>query len=149
MNIIPDPVLVVVQMVPFLALMLGLHVILFKPMLAYLDERAHATAGARHEADKLSAATTALVTRWETAIAAAQSEIADLRAQRRAAANAEYQRVVSDARRAAEARIADAAIVIRNDAARAREELRASSRTLAGDVVRQVLGRPADFQLEA
>jgi F0F1-type ATP synthase membrane subunit b/b' len=53
MNIIPDPILVVLQALPFLVLLAGLHVILYKPMLAYLAERREATAGAKKAAQEL------------------------------------------------------------------------------------------------
>lgn len=148
MNIIPDPLLVALQMLPFLALMLGLRAILFKPMLDYLDERATATVGSRKEAEGLQERAGTLLTQWEAAIAKAHGEIADFRAARRAVANQEYQRVIAEARREAESRISDAVLVIRGEAALAREELRGASRLLAGDVVAQVLGRPT-AQMEA
>ena len=142
MNIIPDLTLVAVQLVPFLVLMMGLHVILFKPMLAYLDECQAATAGARHRAEELQAKANERVAQWEQAIAKARSDIAELRSGRRAQANGEYQGIVAASRKAAEARVGEAAAVIRAEASAARSELQAQSRVLAGDVATKVLGRP-------
>ncbi|MDP2307228.1 MAG: ATP synthase F0 subunit B [Pseudomonadota bacterium] len=148
MNIIPDLVLVGTLMVPFLVLVAGLHFILYKPMLAYLDARAEATVGARKEAEALQAKATARLAEWEAALAQARREVAEFRALRRAAAQAKHAGVVAEARAAAETRIGQAIAVIRAEADSARTELDATSRALSREVATQVLGRPLP-QLEA
>lgn len=148
MNIIPDLWLVFWLMWPFLALVAGLHFILYKPMLAYLDARADATVGARKEAEALQAKATARLAEWEAALAKARQEVAEFRALRRSDAQGKHARVVSDARAAAEAHIGQAIAVIRAEADTARTELDATSRALSREVATQVLGRPLP-QLEA
>lgn len=148
MNIIPDLVLTATLMVPFLVLVAGMHFILYKPMLAYLDARAAATVGARKEAEALQASASSRLAEWEAALAKARLEVADYRAQRRAAAQAQHARIVADARAAAESKIGQSIEVIRAEAATARQELEATSRALSRDVASQVLGRPLP-QVEA
>ncbi len=141
MNIIPDPVLVAVQILPFLALMAGLHVILFKPMLAYLEQRHAATAGARAEAEKLQADSGAALDKVEATLAAARGEIAERRASTRATANAAHAEKVAAARSATDAQVAEALVRIREEAATARAQLGSDAGALANDMARQLLGR--------
>lgn len=148
MNIIPDLVLVFWLMWPFLALVAGLHFILFKPMIAYLDARAEATVGARKEAEALQARATTRLAEWEAALAQARQEVSEFRALRRSAAQSKHAGVVAEARAAAEVRIGQAIAVIRVEAEAARTELGATSRALSQEVATQVLGRPLP-QLEA
>jgi F-type H+-transporting ATPase subunit b len=142
MNIIPDLMLVATQMVPFLVLVVSLHLILYKPMLAYLEAREHATLGARKEAEALQARAAARLAEWEAALAVARNDVTDFRSQRRAAANGQYQRIVAEARAASEAHIAAAVADIRKDAGIARAELATAAKALSRDVAVQVLGRP-------
>ncbi|MFN7143513.1 MAG: ATP synthase F0 subunit B [Myxococcota bacterium] len=148
MNIIPDLVLTVCLMFPFLVLVAGMHLILYKPMLAYLDARAAATVGARKEAEELQARAASRLNEWEVALAKAQAEVADFRAQRRQVAQGQYQRIVAEARAAADTRLADALASLRTEATAARAELDGTARALAGDVAVRVLGRPLP-QMEA
>jgi F-type H+-transporting ATPase subunit b len=131
-----------VQLAPFLVLMAGLHFILFKPMLAFLEQRQAATVGARAEAEKLQSRAGEQVGKYESAVNAARGEVADLRAARRAAANVEYQRIVAAARTESEEKVSGAVVRIRAEASAARAQLEGASRALADDVAAQVLGRP-------
>lgn len=148
MNIIPDLVLTAVLMAPFLALVAGMHFILYKPMLAYLDARAGATVGARKEAEALQARAGDRLAEWEAALARAQAEVTEFRSQRRAQAQAQYQRIVAEAREAAEARLGAALAALRDETVAARSELDGQARALSRDVAVSVLGRPLP-QVEA
>ncbi len=141
MNIVPDPILVAVQILPFLVLMTGLHLILFKPMLAYLDRRKAATVGARAEAAALQAQSGAALDRYEHALTAARAEIADIRAGARAEANAAHAAKVAAARAEVDARVGAALVQLRADATAARSGLGSQAQGIAADVARQVLGR--------
>jgi F0F1-type ATP synthase membrane subunit b/b' len=149
MNLTPDPVLVVLQLFPLLVLMGGLHVILFKPMLAYLHERDRATAGARREAEDLAARAAARLLEYEAALEKARNEVAEFRAGRRAEAQKVHQDVVAAARKEADVRIAAAVTQIQVEAAQARSQLGATAHALAGEVASQVLGRPVTPSMEA
>lgn len=149
MNIIPDWTLVGLQVLPFLTLMAGLHFILFKPMLAYLQERRDATQGARKEAEALQDKAALKLTQWEAAFARAQAEVAEYRARRRAEAQAVYQKRIAEARAEAETRLADAVEVIQGEAALAREDLVKIARILSQDMATRALGRSLAAQPEA
>lgn len=142
MNIIPDPILVVLQVIPFLVLLIGLNVILFKPMLAYLHDRDHATLGARKEAEQLASRAEAKLIEYEAALAAARSEVADFRTKRRAEAQAAWQVKVGAARQEADKRLASAMAGLARDTETARTELGQSARSLAAQAAAHVLGRP-------
>lgn len=148
MNIIPDLVLTAWLMAPFLVLVAGMHFILYKPMLAYLDARANATIGARTEAEALQAQAGSRLGEWEAALAKAQAEVTDFRGQRRAAAQTEYARIVADARGAADRRITDALTTLRGETVIARGELAGTAQALSREVAVSVLGRPLP-QVEA
>lgn len=148
MNIIPDLTLTLWLLPPFLVLVAGMHFILYKPMLAYFEARAQATVGARKEAEALQAQAGNRVAEWEAALARAQGEVTDYRSQRRQAAQAAYQVVVSAARAEADKHIASALDGLRTDANTARAELAATSQALSRDVAVRVLGRPLP-QVEA
>ena len=141
MNIIPDLSLVLAQFVPFLVVIFGLKIILFDPMLAYLHERNAATKGVRHDAESLAAKAEEKVARYEAALEKARQQITELRAAKRAEANAEYQRIVAEARKQAEARVSGALVQLQADAEVARRGLAASADSLAFDIAQQVLGR--------
>ena len=55
MNIVPVPILIFLQLIPFVVTMIALYFIIFKPMLSYLDARDDSTVGAREKGEKLSA----------------------------------------------------------------------------------------------
>lgn len=141
MNIFPDPMLVLVQVVPFLVLLAGLHVLLFKPMLDYLDVRHAATDGARAEAARLREATGAQLDRYEAAVTSARNEVAELRATRRAAAHAEHARRIVGARTEADGVVRGEVARLREETTAARQELSGRSRSLAQELARRVLGR--------
>lgn len=142
MNIIPDPILVVLQVIPFLVLLIGLNAILFKPMLAYLHDRDHATVGARKEAEQLAARAEAKLQEYEAALTAARNDVAEFRTKRRAEAQAGWQVKVTAARQEADKRLAAAMSVLARDTETARAELGSSARSIAVQAATQVLGRP-------
>ncbi len=141
MNIVPDLPLVLAQLAPLFVLMFGLNTLLFKPMLSYLAERRQVTEGVAHEAAAVAERADARVKEWEQLMARARGEIAELRASRRATANANYQDIVSAARRESEARLAQGLADLRRDAEAARAELRPQAQVVAALMTARVLGR--------
>ena len=65
MEIVPDPVHVALLMAPFACAALALHLILWKPLLAWMDERDATSETARHEASQLDAAAAEQLARIE------------------------------------------------------------------------------------
>lgn len=141
MNIIPDLYLVLVQFVPFFVVIFGLKIILFDPMLAYMHERDVSTRGVKHDAEQMLERAEQKLTTLTAALEKARIEISDYRAKRRADANADYQRVVAEARKAAELRVAEALRALHQEAEGARKELGQSVDGLAKDIAQQALGR--------
>jgi F-type H+-transporting ATPase subunit b len=141
MNIIPDLYLVLVQFVPFFVVIFGLKIILFDPMLAYMHERDASTRGVKHDAEQMLEHAEQKLTTLTAALEKARIEISDYRAKRRADANADYQQVVAEARKAAELRVAEALRVLHQEAEGARKDLGHSVNGLAMDIAQQALGR--------
>lgn len=144
MNIIPDPLLVVLQALPFLVLLAGLHVILYKPMLAYLAERKEATAGAKKAAQELQERAALKLQQWEQAFARAQAEVADFRAQKRADAQAVYQKRIAEVRSEADKRIAAALAEVQAEATKARADVPVIAAELAREMASKTLGRQVE-----
>lgn len=141
MEIIPSPLVVVAQLLPFFVTAVGLWLILFKPMLAYLDGRAAAITGEREKAAELEAKLTTRMAEYEARLTVARSEVSDLRAARRETAVNEYNTIVADARRRSEAQLAQALreLAVQRDAAKA--SLEKTSSALGDQVAATVLGR--------
>lgn len=146
MSIIPDPILAALQFVPFLVLIFGLNVILWKPMLAYLEEREHATSGARKRAEELSTRASGRMSEYEAALGRAQAEVTEYRSKRRADAQRLHAAEVAAARAEAEGRVGEAVGRVRREADAARIGLRADAEGLARDIAAQVMGRPLGAQ---
>jgi F-type H+-transporting ATPase subunit b len=142
MQILPNPTIVALQIVPFLVTLLGLYFLIFKPMLGYLSGREDAISGAQHRAKDLRKQLGERVADYEQRSAAARAELQAMRAQRRAAALGEAQGVIAAARVEVEAQTTAAVGQLGAQAAQARVELQASSAALGARVAGQVLGRP-------
>ena len=141
MQIIPDPIVVALQLVPFLLTIFVLHAIIFKPMLEYLDDREKAQSGGKDEADALRSRIEEKTSDYEGRLAAARNEVIDLRADRRGAASQEAEARLAAARKQADAKVEAALAQIGQERAAASAGLEAASRELADDIAGQVLGR--------
>lgn len=143
MTIIPDPIFVILQAIPFVLTMFALKAIIFDPMIAYLDEREAATTGGREDIAELQDKVESRLAEYEAKLEQARSEAADIRAQRRAEASKAHLQRVAEARSEADERIAKAVAEIGKAKAEAATQLEQSARSLAGDIATQVLGREA------
>jgi F-type H+-transporting ATPase subunit b len=141
MQIIPDPLVVALQLVPFLLTLAALHFIIFKPMIEFLDEREHARTGGRQEAEGLSSRIAEKMAEVEARMAQAHSEVVDLRAERRAAALAQAAARIEQAKAQAEAQVQASVADIELERQAAAAGLRASADELALDITGRVLGR--------
>ena len=128
MSLIPDPWLILIQVLPFLATLFVLHNLIFAPMIRYLEDRDAATVGAREQATRLQHDADARLTRYEAQLQSARAEVASLRAQ---------------ARKEAERTVNDALDVISGERELASQELDRNSRMLAQEIADRVLGRSA------
>lgn len=141
LSLVPDPILTGLQMIPFFATMAMLHHVIFKPMLAYLADRDAATVGARKAAQDLAQSAEEKLNAYEQKLAAAREEVAATRAARRQAALNAREEAITEARKVADARIADAVEVISGERELASQELERLSRGIAREISSKVLGR--------
>lgn len=142
MDITPNPLVIGLQVAPFLVTIVGLYTIIFKPMLQHLEGREDAIEGAKGRAQELQDQLAARTAEYEEKLNAARAEMAELRSSRRATALSEADTMVKGARAEADAEIDTAVKAIQQEAQVAREGLQASSAVLAQHIASQVLGRP-------
>ena len=83
MQIIPDPMFAAFMTLPFFATLVGLNVILVKPMREYLEGRDAAIHGARKEAAALEVEAEAKLTELESRLTAARNAAAEVRSEHR------------------------------------------------------------------
>lgn len=143
MSLVPDPALTVLQMLPFLATMLVLNALVFKPMVAYLEERDKATVGAKAEASDLTQQAEQKLATYEEQLASAQADIQAMRAKLRGQAKDEREAALAAARIDCEARLSAAVAEIQAEGDVARKELAGNTAALAADITSAVLGRDA------
>jgi F-type H+-transporting ATPase subunit b len=141
-NIVPDWILVALQTLPFLVAFVALRSLLFRPMIAYLEERDAAIAGARDETTRLRARVAEARGSWEQQLAEARAEGAAHRAAIHADANAQRQALVDEARGEAEQQVGEALRGIEQARSAAADQLRGGAQQLAHDIAERVLERP-------
>jgi len=141
MNIVPDWVLVALQTLPFLVAFLALRSLLFRPLLALLDERRAAIQGARDEAERLRARVTEARAAWDQRLAEARAEGSAHRARLVSEAGVQRQALVDSAREAAELRVGAALRELGEARREATGRLDADARALAAAIAERVLGR--------
>ena len=134
---------VFLQGILFLGLFVVLHFLLFKPWLEVKERRAAKIGGAFAEAQDLRARATEAEAEYEQRLAAARDEAIGIRSDRRREAEAEEADIVGAARREAMAGLDARKAEIAGAAEQARRELGERVDSLADDITKQILGRPA------
>ncbi len=145
MNIIPDPLQVLLNTLPFMVAIVGLYRIILKPMLAYLLDRDAAITGGRDEAARIEEEISRHMTEYEAKLAEARAEVAAIHAARRADAQVKYDERIGAARSEAEAQI-EAAV---GEIEAAREAASAQLKTMSGEIADQVAGQVLGRSLAA
>ena len=141
MEIFPTPALAAVMVIPFLVTFLALYVILFRPLVAYLEARESARDGALQEAKALESQVAERTEDLQKRLEAARSEVVALRASERARALEIESEIIADARTTADAHIGRAITEIQASAATARQSIGTTASTLSTEIAAQVLGR--------
>jgi F0F1-type ATP synthase membrane subunit b/b' len=139
MNIIPDPLQVALNMLPFLVAIVGMYLIILKPMLTYLLEREVAIQSGHDEAARTEINNR--MAQYEQQLAEAREEVVALRAAKRAEAQVKYDEVIAKARTQAEAQITSAVGEIGEARSAASIQLKVMSGEIADKIANQVLGR--------
>jgi F-type H+-transporting ATPase subunit b len=141
MDLVPNWTLVLMLWLPFAVSLAALKFLLVDPMYQWLQGRLAATAGARHDAERLQREALDKAAELDKALATARDEAARLRASYVERAQESERKVVAAARSAAEARIGEAVALVRAEAAAARETIPETSRSISLDIAGQLLGR--------
>jgi F0F1-type ATP synthase membrane subunit b/b' len=141
MSITPIPVLMILQLIPFLLTLFALYHIIFKPMLEYLDERHTSTDGARAKAEELNTKASEQLIELENKLIAAKKSIGTKRAAARAECMVEYNVVISSARKNAEVEVNAAVAEIHKQQEAASAELKSNANQIANQIASQALGR--------
>lgn len=139
MHIIPDLGPSLAMTLPFFVAFFGLWLILWNPLMQFLEGREEATAGARSEAEQLTLQAEQRTDTLEARLAVAHAEVVDLLAAARARALANEGEIVAVARGVAEGLVAEAQTRIAVEKIAARTELESSVSTLSEDIVTRLL----------
>lgn len=139
MEILPDPWILFLQAVPFTLTMWMLHTVLYKPMVAYLEDRDQAINGSRRDAVALQAKAAAKLDEYEKALSLARKEATSARTEARRVALDAREAKIAAARAAADTRINEAAALISGEKALASKELERMASSLAQDIAKSVL----------
>jgi F-type H+-transporting ATPase subunit b len=141
MEIVPDPIHALLLVLPFAVTALVVNQVLWKPLLAFLDERdaqSHQAIADAHHADDATATATATL---EARLVDARNAVHARRAEARARAHAAETEIIAAARRQAEERVAGAVRQVQIERATASQALHAAAGELATDIAGRVLGR--------
>ena len=144
MEIVPDPLLVALFLPPFLVAVGVMWFVLWRPLLAWMDEREDAAADARAEAKRLDTEVEQNLDTLEARLADARASITEMRQGVRAEAAKAEAATLAAAREKAEAEVEAATKQIADQAEVARRGLADAARTLSDDMATQVLGRPLE-----
>ena len=142
MEIIPDPMVAVLQLIPFAVTLFALYKIILSPMLDYLDERQATINRGTQGVDDLNKDIDARIEDYDSQLKAARVQGSEIRSAKRNEAKASYDERIAQARSEAEGKVNDALTEIQTAADSARTELETTSQNLAAQISSQVLGRP-------
>lgn len=133
--------MVLIQLVPFLVTLVGLHYIIFKPMLAHLADRERNIEGFKREAALLQEEVAGKVGELEAKLKDAKAEAAIERASLRKESKAAEAEMVGAARAAADVVLGEARVSIATEKAAASEELSVTAQALSSSIASTILGR--------
>ena len=142
MEVFPDPLVVAAFLPGFLIAVVASWLILWKPLIAWLEERDQVSANARSEAHRLEGEIEARLKDVEQRLQVVRGEISDLRTAGRAQAAAGEAEVLAATRAEVEGQLEQASAKIAEQSEIARRGLADASRALADDMASQILGRP-------
>jgi F-type H+-transporting ATPase subunit b len=127
----------------FLVLLIVLNQLVFRPVLAVLDAREHATDGAKDEARDLEARAREKLAAFEAEMTKAKVELAADRDRLRKDGAALERELVTKARDEADRVLADAATTIERESTIVRGEIKTAVPQLAAQIAEKLLGRKA------
>jgi F-type H+-transporting ATPase subunit b len=141
LEILPDPARLLVLLVFFALLIPVLDRLMFKPLLAVLEEREQRIEGARARAEEVARDAAELALRHENAVREVRTASNAERQRGLEQARQQHQAAVGEARRTAEREMAAARVDVRAAVEAARGQLRLDAAPLAREVAERLLGR--------
>lgn len=136
--------MVLLQLIPFLVTVFGLHAIILKPMLAHLAERERHIDGFKDEATNLQDEVAAKVAELESKLGDARREAVAERSNLRLEAKAAEAEMLAAARGKAEVIIGEARKVLAGERDAASKQLQATARGLSSNIASTILGRTVE-----
>lgn len=136
-----NPVLIGLQLIPFLVVLIGLHFIIFKPMLKLLQEREKRIVLDRQDAERMEDDVRGKVDELEAKLADARTQVNAERRQLRDEIKEREEEILGVARAEADQVVDRARQEIEREREAAQRTLREESQALARDAATSVLGR--------
>jgi F-type H+-transporting ATPase subunit b len=136
-----DPILIVLQLIPFLVVLVGLHFIIFKPLLKVLEERDRNIVEDRRDAEFLDREVTQKMEQLEDKLAEARALANEQRKSLREEIRVSEQEILDRARKESEILLADARRQIATEREAASRALAQETENLSRDIATSVLGR--------
>ncbi|MCO4769940.1 MAG: ATP synthase F0 subunit B [Deltaproteobacteria bacterium] len=133
--------MVLLQLIPFLVTVIGLHTIILKPMLSYLAERERNIEGFKNEADSLQGEVASKLAELDAKLLEARREAQDERARLRLEAKAAESEILDAARTKSDAVVAEARGVLATERDSASKQLQGTARGLSSTIASTILGR--------
>ena len=127
----------------FIALMIYLRIVFFKPLLEIMRERRRQTEGIRKLAEEAFLAADQKTAEFERALQAARAEIYKDQEAMRQRWMAEQAETLAAARTEVDARIRQARTAISQEVEQAKEQLAADAVSLSDEIVKHLVGRRA------
>jgi F-type H+-transporting ATPase subunit b len=141
LNLEPNPVVTVVLLVAFIAIILPLNNLIFKPLIKVMEEREERIDGARSRAVQVQAQAQQAIERYEESIRVAHDEANAERRRRIDTARGEQASVTQRARAEADREIGRAREELQASLGEARASLRGGAEDLATLAAERILGR--------
>ncbi len=141
MEIVPDPVAAVVLTLPFAFTATFLWLVLFRPMVAYLEERRAVSANALAEAAHLNEGAARRTAEIEQRLSGARETAGVARRDARARAQKREAAILAEARAESDKKVAAALAALTTDRAVASAVLKGQAGELGREMSRQILGR--------
>jgi F-type H+-transporting ATPase subunit b len=141
MYLIPNLTLILMQLLPFLVTLIGMYVIIFKPMLEYLDSRNEQIQGSQKQALVLAEEAKQKAEEAQKDLLAAKKRANLVRQKGTEQAMKEYTEQISKARRESYVSIQEAEKEIAKESQIARESLQITANSIASEISSRILGR--------
>jgi F0F1-type ATP synthase membrane subunit b/b' len=141
LEIIPDPVHAALLTLPFAVAAIAVYAILWRPLLAYLDERQAVSDHALHEAHDLQHGAEAHLARIDVRLGQARDAVAEQRAAARRRAAVKENEILAAARASADQRVERAVADLKSEQAAASAALKVTANELSNQIAGRVLGR--------